>query len=220
MQNTFTEENYLKTLYILASGRGEVNVNELSKELGIKMPTVTSMMKKLAEKKFVLYESYKPLRLTEKGKKEAGLIIRKHRLTEMFLVEKMKFGWEEVHDIAEQIEHIRSPEFFEKMDELLGYPKMDPHGSPIPDRNGKMTWKTYDKLSDCKAGETVWLSAVINTSSEFLKFLNSRDMHLGLKMKIRSVEAFDSSMVLSYGKRNSEQISQQVSERLLVEKEH
>lgn len=220
MQNSFTEENYLKTLYILASGRGEVNVNELSKELGIKMPTVTSMMKKLAEKKFVLYESYKPLRLTEKGKKEAGLIIRKHRLTEMFLVEKMNFGWEEVHDIAEQIEHIRSPEFFEKMDELLGYPKMDPHGSPIPDRNGKMTWKTYDKLSDCKAGETVRLSAVINTSSEFLKFLNSRDMHLGLKMKIRSVEAFDKSMVLSYGKRNSEQVSQQVSERLLVEKEH
>lgn len=197
-----------------------MNVNELSKELGIKMPTVTSMMKKLAEKKFVLYESYKPLRLTEKGKKEAGLIIRKHRLTEMFLVEKMNFGWEEVHDIAEQIEHIRSPEFFEKMDELLGYPKMDPHGSPIPDRNGKMTWKTYDKLSDCKAGETVRLSAVINTSSEFLKFLNSRDMHLGLKMKIRSVEAFDKSMVLSYGKRNSEQVSQQVSERLLVEKEH
>jgi len=220
VQNSFTEENYLKTLYILASGRGEVNVNELSKELGIKMPTVTSMMKKLAEKKFVLYESYKPLRLTEKGKKEAGLIIRKHRLTEMFLVEKMNFGWEEVHDIAEQIEHIRSPEFFEKMDELLGYPKMDPHGSPIPDRNGKMTWKTYDKLSDCKAGETVRLSAVINTSSEFLKFLNSRDMHLGLKMKIRSVEAFDKSMVLSYGKRNSEQVSQQVSERLLVEKEH
>jgi len=220
VQNSFTEENYLKTLYILASGRGEVNVNELSKELGIKMPTVTSMMKKLAEKKFVLYESYKPLRLTEKGKKEAGLIIRKHRLTEMFLVEKMNFGWEEVHDIAEQIEHIRSPEFFEKMDELLGYPKMDPHGSPIPDRNGKMTWKTYDKLSDCKAGETVRLSAVINTSSEFLRFLNSRDMHLGLKMKIRSVEAFDKSMVLSYGKRNSEQVSQQVSERLLVEKEH
>ncbi len=219
MQNSFTEENYLKTLYILASGRGEVNVNELSKELGIKMPTVTSMMKKLAEKKFVHYESYKPLRLTEKGKKEAGLIIRKHRLTEMFLVEKMNFGWEQVHDIAEQIEHIQSPVFFEKMDELLGYPKMDPHGSPIPDRNGKMTWKAYDKLSDCKAGETVKLSAVINTSSEFLKFLNSREMQLGLKMKIKSIEPFDKSMVLSYGKRTNESVSHVVSERLLVERE-
>ncbi len=219
MQNSFTEENYLKTLYILASGRGEVNVNELSKELGIKMPTVTSMMKKLAEKKFVHYESYKPLRLTEKGKKEAGLIIRKHRLTEMFLVEMMNFGWEQVHDIAEQIEHIQSPVFFEKMDELLGYPKMDPHGSPIPDRNGKMTWKAYDKLSDCKAGETVKLSAVINTSSEFLKFLNSRELQLGLKMKIKSIEPFDKSMVLSYGKRSNESVSHVVSERLLVERE-
>lgn len=217
-QNSFTEENYLKTIYILASGKGEVSVNELSKELGLKMPTVTSMMKKLAEKKFVHYESYKPLRLTEKGKREAGLIIRKHRLTEMFLVEKMNFGWEQVHDIAEQIEHIQSPEFFEKMDELLGFPKMDPHGSPIPDRNGKMVWRAYDRLSDAKIGDTVILSAVINTSSEFLKFLNSRELHLGIKIKVKSIEPFDQSMVISYGKRNNEAISHVVSERLLVEK--
>ncbi len=130
----------------------------------------------------------------------------------------MKFGWEDVHDIAEQIEHIQSPVFFEKMDELLGYPKIDPHGSPIPDRNGKMIWKAYDKLSDCKAGDTVKLSAVINTSSEFLKFLNSREMQLGLKIKIKSIEAFDKSMVISYGKRLNEALSHVVCERLLVEK--
>ncbi len=218
IHNSFTEENYLKTLYILSAGHGEVNVNELSKELGIKMPTVTSMMKKLAEKKFVHYEPYKPLRLTEKGKKEAGLIIRKHRLTEMFLVEKMNFGWEQVHDIAEQIEHIQSAELFEKMDELLGFPKIDPHGSPIPDRNGKMAWRSYEKLSECKIGESVKLSAVINTSSEFLKFLNTRELLLGTKIKIKSIETFDRSMVISYGKRNSESISHVVSERLLVEK--
>src|ERR1035438_9045485 len=117
---SLTEENYLKSLFNLANNAGEVNVNELSKQLGIKMPTVTSMMKKLAEKKLVLYESYKPVKLTDKGKKEAGLIIRKHRLTEMFLVEKMGIGWEDVHEIAEQVEHIQSPEFFRKMDELLG----------------------------------------------------------------------------------------------------
>ncbi|MGL6267435.1 MAG: metal-dependent transcriptional regulator, partial [Chitinophagaceae bacterium] len=102
--NSYTEENYLKALFNLSSDKGEVSANELSRHLGIKMPTVSSMMKKLAEKKLVIYESYKPLRLTEKGKKEAGLIIRKHRLTEMFLVQKMGFGWEEVHEIAEQIE--------------------------------------------------------------------------------------------------------------------
>ncbi len=218
MGNSYIEENYIKALFNLAGETGEVNVNELSKSLGIKMPTVTSMMKKLAGKKLVHYESYKPLRLTEKGKKEAALIIRKHRLTEMFLVQKMNFGWEDVHDIAEQIEHIQSPVFFEKMDELLGYPKIDPHGSPIPDRNGKMVWKEYNKLSDCKAGEIVKLSAVINTSSEFLKFLNNREMQLGLKIKIKSIEAFDKSIVVSYGKRQSEALSHIVCERLLVEK--
>ncbi len=217
--NSLTEENYLKALFNLEEEHGEVNVNELSKRLALKMPTVTSMVKKLAEKKLVHYESYKPLRLTEKGKREAGLIIRKHRLTEMFLAVKMNFGWEEVHDIAEQIEHIQSPVFFNKMDELLGYPKIDPHGSPIPDRNGKIAWKEYKKLSDCKAGSTVKLAAVINTSSEFLIFLNSRELRLGLKIKIKSVEPFDQSMVVSYGKRAAETLSHTVCERLLVEKE-
>lgn len=217
--NSLTEENYLKALFNLANNSGEVNVNELSKSLAIKMPTVTSMMKKLAEKKLVHYESYKPLRLTEKGKKEAGLIIRKHRLTEMFLTDKMGFGWEEVHDIAEQVEHIQSPAFFEKMDELLGYPKVDPHGSTIPDKNGNLVWKEYNKLSDCKAGETIKVAAVINTSSDFLKYLNSREMRLGSKMKIKSVEQFDKSMVVSYGKHESETLSYMVCERLLVEKD-
>lgn len=202
----------------MADEKGEVSVNDLSKYLGIKMPTVNSMVKKLSEKKLVHYESYKPLRLTDKGRKEAGLIIRKHRLTEMFLVEKMKLGWEDVHDIAEQVEHIQSPLFFDKMDELLGYPKVDPHGSPIPDKNGKLVWIEYHKLSDCKAGETVKLAAVINTSSDFLKFLNARELRLGLKIKIKSIEQFDKSMVISYGKRQAEVLSNIVCERLLVEK--
>ena len=216
--NSLAEENYLKALLSLSNDKGEVNVNDLSKRLEIKMPTVTSMMKKLSAKKLVHYESYKPLRLTEKGKKEAALIIRKHRLTEMFLVEKMGFGWEQVHEIAEQIEHIQSPELFAKMDELLGFPKLDPHGSPIPDKNGKMVWKEYNKLSECKAGDTVKLSAVINTSAGFLKFLNSRELSLGLKVKIKTVEPFDNTMVVSYGKRLSETLSHTVCERLLVEK--
>lgn len=216
--NSLAEENYLKAMFSLSNDKGEVNVNDLSKRLEIKMPTVTSMMKKLSKKKLVNYESYKPLRLTEKGKKEAALVIRKHRLTEMFLVEKMGFGWEQVHEIAEQIEHIQSPELFAKMDELLGFPKLDPHGSPIPDKNGKMEWKEYNKLSECKEGDTVKMAAVINTSDEFLKFLNSREIHLGLKMKIKSIEPFDQSLVVSYGERLSETLSHVVCERLLVEK--
>jgi DtxR family Mn-dependent transcriptional regulator len=123
-----------------------------------------------------------------------------------------------VHDIAEQMEHVQSASFFEKMDELLGYPKVDPHGSPIPDKNGKIAWIEYNKLSDCKAGDTVKLAAVINTSNEFLKFLNSREMKLGIKLKIKSIEAFDLSMVVSYGSRSSQSLSHIVCERLMVEK--
>ena len=216
--HSLAEENYLKALFSLATEKGEVNVNDLSKRLDIKMPTVTSMMKKLAAKKLVHYESYKPLKLTEKGKKDAALIIRKHRLAEMYLVEKMGFGWEEVHAIAEQLEHIKSPELFAKMEMLLGYPKIDPHGSPIPDKNGKMVWKEYSKLCDCKPGEQVKITAVINTSDEFLKYLNSREIHLGLKIKIKSIEAFDNSMLVSYNKQTAAIISQAVAERLLVEK--
>ncbi|SFK31757.1 metal-dependent transcriptional regulator [Proteiniphilum acetatigenes] len=211
------EENYLKVLRLLSDVNGVASVNEIGKELNIKMPTVNSMMKKLSEKGLVFYESYKPIKLTPKGKKEAALIIRKHRLTEMYLVEKMGFGWEQVHSIAEQIEHIQSPEFFAKMDELLGYPKIDPHGSPIPDINGKMEWKEYKKLSECKEGETIKVAAVINSSDEFLRFLNGREIHLGLKIKIKSVEPFDKSMVVSYDKRSPETLSHTVCERLLVE---
>ena len=127
------EENYLKALYNLSDEEGEVSTLALSQSLEIKMPTVNSMMKKFYTKGLVYYQSYKPIRLTEKGKKEAALILRKHRLTEMYLVEKMGFSWEDVHEIAEQVEHIHSEKFFNKMDELLDYPKFDPHGSPIPD---------------------------------------------------------------------------------------
>jgi DtxR family Mn-dependent transcriptional regulator len=216
--NSQTEENYLKALFNLATEKGEATVNELSKHLEIKMPTVNSMMKKLSEKGLVHYESYKPVRLTRKGAKDAALIIRKHRLTEMYLVTKMGFGWEQVHVIAEQIEHIKSPELFAKMDELMGFPKVDPHGSPIPDVEGNVFWIDYDKLSDCKAGDVVSLGAVTQSSDEFLKFLNSRSLQLGMMLTIKSVEEFDGSMVVSYSQNEAETLSRMACERLLVKK--
>ena len=216
--HSLTEENYLKALFALSAPAGEVSVNDLSRHLEIKMPTVTSMMKKLAEKKLVHYESYKPIKLTDKGKREAGAIIRKHRLTEMFLVQVMGFGWEEVHEIAEQVEHIQAPELFEKMDEMLGFPKMDPHGSPIPDKTGKMEWQSFVKLSDCKPGETLRLKAVLDSSSSFLKYLNSRELKLGLKLQVKSIEPFDQTMIVSYGIRRTETLSSKVSEMLLGER--
>lgn len=214
--NSLNEENYLKALLNLANASGEVNVKDLSEHLGIKMPSVTSMMKKMSEKGWVNYASYKPLKLTQLGSKEAALILRKHRLTEMFLVDKMGFRWDEVHDIAEQIEHVKAPEFFAKMDELLGYPKFDPHGSPIPDKNGKMIWASWAKLIECGMGDLVKIVAVTKSSEEFLKFLNSREISLGLEMKIESTEFFDKSMVVSYGNRKNETLGQTVCERLLV----
>jgi DtxR family Mn-dependent transcriptional regulator len=212
-----TEENYLKSLFLLANSKGEINLTDLSKMLEISIPTANSMVNKLHEKGLLNYEKYKPLVLTAKGKKEAALIIRKHRLTEMYLVEIMGFGWEQVHEIAEQIEHINSNAFFDRMDELLSFPTIDPHGSPIPDKNGKISWKSYDKLSECKAGQTVKLAALTHSSSDFLKFLNSKGLSLGLKLKIHSIEAFDKSMIVSYHNHKQEQFSQMVSERLLVE---
>lgn len=213
-----TEENYLKVLYSLTNSKGEASVNEISKQLDIKMPTVNSMMKRLAEKEFVIYESYKPIKLTALGKKYAALIIRKHRLTEMYLVEKMGFGWENVHHIAEQIEHIQAPDFFEKMDELLGYPKVDPHGSPIPDVNGNITTDNYIKLNNCNNGDTVIFMAVQNSSEDLLKFLTSRELYLGLEIHIKQIEIFDGSMTVSYSNKEDEMLSSKVCEKLLVSK--
>lgn len=214
---SLTEENYLKALLALADKEEGVSVNGLSKHLGIKMPTVTSMMKKLAEKNLVHYESYKPLHLTEEGRKQAGLIVRKHRLTEMFLVQKMGFGWEEVHEIAEEVEHIKSPAFFEKMDQLLGFPRVDPHGSPIPDKDGMMQWHHYHPLSEQPVGATLLVRAVIDSSHDFLTFLNSRELSLGTQIQVLGVESFDGSMVLKYGNRPPETLSRKVCDRLLVE---
>ncbi len=215
--DSLTEENYLKALLTQTGDSGEVSVTALAKKLEIKMPTVTSMMKKLAKKKLVYYKAYKPLRLTEKGMRQALLIIRKHRLIEMFLVDKMNFRWDEVHDIAEQIEHLHSPHFFERMDNMLGFPKLDPHGEPIPDKDGKLESASYRKLSSCKEGDAVTLRAVADASTEFLKFLSSRGLRLGLKIIIRSVEPIDGSILISYRKKRHEMLSHTICDRLLVE---
>lgn len=211
-----TEENYLKALFIKADKNGEIAITDLSSSLQVSTPTANSMVKNLNEQGLVNYEKYKPLSLTTKGKKEAALIIRKHRLTEMYLVQKMGFGWEEVHEIAEQVEHIKSPRFFDRMDELLGYPTLDPHGSPIPDKNGKINWLSYHKLSECKAGDTVTLSALTHSSEDFLRYLNSKNLSLGMELKIVSIESFDGSMKVNYAKNVSEVLSATVCERLLV----
>lgn len=215
--NSLTEENYLKAIFHLLDTENQVTVNELSKFLQIKMPSVNSMMKKFADKNWVIYETYKPIRVTELGRKEAAIVVRKHRLTEMFLVEKMGFGWENVHEIAEQLEHVHSEDFFDKMDEILNFPKVDPHGEPIPDKDGIIITQNLKKLSECKINETVILTSVTISTDDFLNYLNQRNLALGAEILIKNIEKFDGSMQIDFSDR-TEVLSKMVCEKLLVKK--
>jgi DtxR family Mn-dependent transcriptional regulator len=215
--NSLTEENYLKAIFHLLDSENQVTVNELSKFLQIKMPSVNSMMKKFADKNWVIYETYKPIRVTELGRKEAAIVVRKHRLTEMFLVEKMGFGWENVHEIAEQLEHVHSEDFFDKMDEILNFPKVDPHGEPIPDKDGIIITQNLKKLSECKINETVILTSVTISTDDFLNYLNQRNLALGAEILIKNIEKFDGSMQIDFSDR-TEVLSKMVCEKLLVKK--
>ena len=215
--NSLTEENYLKAIFHLLDSENQVTVNELSKFLQIKMPSVNSMMKKFADKNWVIYETYKPIKVTELGRKEAAIVVRKHRLTEMFLVEKMGFGWENVHEIAEQLEHVHSEDFFDKMDEILNFPKIDPHGEPIPDKDGIIITQNLKKLSECKVNETVILTSVTISTDDFLNYLNQRNLALGEEILIKNIEKFDGSMQIDFSDR-TEVLSKMVCEKLLVKK--
>ena len=215
--NSLTEENYLKAIFHLIDDEQNVTINELSKFLGIKMPSVNSMIKKFSQKNWVIYESYKPIKITDKGRIEAARVVRKHRLTEMFLVDKMGFGWENVHEIAEQLEHIQSEIFFDKMDEILNYPKIDPHGEPIPDKDGNIINQDFSKLSECMIGDNVTLRSVTISTDDFLNYLNQRELSLGIEIEILSIEKFDSSFTILFNNKK-ESLSKMVCEKLLVKK--
>ncbi|THH41744.1 metal-dependent transcriptional regulator [Neolewinella litorea] len=210
-----TVENYLKALLSLSRERDTVTISDLSAELGVSKPSANSMIKRLHERGLLEYERYRPLRLTPAGKKQAALIVRKHRLTEMFLVQKMGFGWEEVHPIAEQIEHIDSPALFERMDQLLGSPDFDPHGSPIPDRNGNMSAKVGMRLSGCRAGDVVILMGLENSSPEFLNYLNEKGLRLDAVIKVEGREEYDGSLHVAYRGRELT-LPRSTAEQLLV----
>lgn len=211
-----TEENYLKTIVTLEGEREKVKITDLSKRLHITLPTANSMIRNLKKKGLVNYKKYRPVTLTKKGRKAAALVLRRHRLTEMFLVTKMGFGWEEVHVIAEQIEHIDSPVFFNRMDELLGFPETDPHGSPIPDKSGNILPSDMIALYDCKAGDSVVIGAILNDSNTFLNLLNDKQLKLGTRLTITNIEAYDQTMTISYDGHKNVAISDKVSSQILV----
>jgi DtxR family transcriptional regulator, Mn-dependent transcriptional regulator len=214
---SLTEENYIKTIYALSQATGEVYVSDLARKLEVKQPTINSMVKKLAAKKLLSYAPYKGIRMTEKGKKEALSIIRKHRLAELFLVNVMGLGWEEVHVIAEELEHVNSQRLFQRMDEMLNYPRVDPHGEPIPDEQGKILTKKNITLNDVAEGSKAVIVAVADDAQSFLDHLNKKGLQIGDSFTLKKRETFDGSVVL-VGKQKTEiTLSHPVAERILVE---
>ena len=192
---TFSEENYLKTIYHLTTSLPtEISTNAIAEMMETKASSVTDMLKKLAEKDLVHYKKYQGVFLTPKGKLAAKMIVRKHRLWEVFLVEKLAFSWDEVHDIAEQLEHIKSEQLINRLDDFLGNPTEDPHGDPIPDRNGQIIKVEKILLSDLKENQSVICVGVKDTSSEFLKYLDRQEIALGSKINVLSKEVFDLSV--------------------------
>ena len=213
---SLTEENYLKAIFHLRNTDNTVTINELSKFLHVKMPSVNNMMKKFAQKNWVIYETYKPLKITAEGNKEAALIVRKHRLTEMFLVEKMNFGWENVHEIAEQLEHLHSDLFFDKIDEILNYPKFDPHGEPIPDKEGNIIALDLKKLSECSKDDEVVFTSVTQSDDDFLSYLTTKNLELGSTFKISDIEKYDQSVTVLKTDGSKTILSKVVCDKILV----
>ena len=191
---TFSEENYLKAIYHLTSvSDAEINTNSIAEMMDTKASSVTDMLKKLAEKDLVNYIKYQGVSLTENGKLTAKMIVRKHRLWEVFLVEKLNFSWDEVHDIAEQLEHIKSEQLINKLDDFLGNPTEDPHGDPIPNAKGQFISIEKQLLSELSENQIGICVGVKDSSSEFLKYLDKQEISLGSKIEIISKESFDLS---------------------------
>ncbi|MCI4442560.1 MAG: metal-dependent transcriptional regulator [Lentimicrobium sp.] len=192
---TFSEENYLKTIYHLTNlSDSDVSTNAIAEMMETKASSVTDMLRKLSEKDLVNYKKYQGVSLTEKGNLIAKMIVRKHRLWEVFLVEKLDFSWDEVHDIAEQLEHIKSEQLINKLDDFLGNPTEDPHGDPIPDAQGRMAKTDKQLLSDLAINQTGICVGVKDSSADFLKYLDKQEIALGSKIEIISKETFDLSI--------------------------
>lgn len=212
----YSEENYLKTLYKLENGQvKKVNNVALSKALELNPATVLEMVRKMSGRKLVELLPDKSIQLTDKGKKRALQIIRKHRLWEVFLVDKLGYKWNEVHDLAEQLEHIESDDLIKRLEAFLGYPSVDPHGDPIPDEQGKMEKIKTQTLSTAPLKKKVRVISLANSSDDFLKYLDKVGISIGDTLEIQEVEAFDGSMTV-LNKKASFMISQEAAGNILV----
>ena len=218
MLTTFTEENYIKAIFKLEelNGKDAISTNDIAISLSMKPASVTDMIKRLSDKKIIIYKKYYGVLLTKKGKEIALDIVRKHRLWEVFLVKKLNFKWDEVHDIAEQLEHINSKELVNKLDDFLGNPKFDPHGDAIPDKDGKMRQLQSFPLITVTNKQKLVFCGVLNHEPKFLQYLTTLDIKLGSVIDIESVNEYDHSYKVKIDKKNQEFISEQVASNILV----
>lgn len=214
---SYTEENYLKAIYRLSEGGGRsVLTNEIAEVMNTKAASVTDMVKKLSTKELISYEPYYGVKITKQGKLGALMVIRKHRLWETFLVEKLQFNWDEVHEIAEQLEHIQSTLLIEKLDEFLGYPTADPHGHPIPDKNGKMQSVRQIPLSDAVVSKKSTVRSVTDGSPSFLQYLSKIGVYIGATISILEKIDFDGSLEILIDNKRKVFISRDAAKNLLV----
>ena len=214
-----TEENYLKAIFKLAEAEPDttgVSTNRIAAALATRAASVTDMLRRLAEKGLLNYEKYRGVQLTAEGQRLALLTIRKHRLWEVFLVQQLGFNWDEVHEVAEELEHVQSPLLMRRLDAFLGHPALDPHGDPIPAEDGAMRRPAHRLLADLNTGEHGTLAAVKNTSAPFLQYLDKVGLQLGALVEVLDKVSFDNSFELRINRERMALISAEVSRNLFV----
>lgn len=213
------EENYIKNIFSLSHNREEnINPSELAKRLNVKSASITNMLKKLQKTGLIEYEPYQGVRLKKRGRNLALLLLRRHRLWESFLYDKLKFDWKQVHEIAEQLEHIRSPLLINRLEEFLGNPKFDPHGDPIPDRNGKIDFdRDLVNLNEViEIGKKVQIVQVLEESHSLYKYLEQANLAIGTVITIKKVNTFDNSLVANDEDGQDIFLSEKITKLLLV----
>jgi len=214
---SFAEENYLKSIYHLSeAGKLGVSTNTIASNMHTRPASVSDMIRKLDKKGVISYVKYQGVKITGQGKKEALRVIRKHRLWEVFLVKHLRFNWDQVHEVAEQLEHIKSPLLIKRLDKFLGYPKFDPHGDPIPDENGIMNDKPRVPLAKVKVGKEGIVVAVKDSEAAFLRYLDKIGAKLGTNIKVLDRIAYDGSVEIQLGGNKTLYISEQASQNILI----
>lgn len=220
MDISHTEENYLKAIFKISERNGKpASTNAISNEMNTTAASVTDMVKRLSDKTLIHYERYRGVTLTGQGEQIATHLIRKHRLWEVFLVDKLHFSWDEVHEIAEQLEHIKSKRLVERLDEYLGFPKFDPHGDPIPDADGNFTIRKQALLSELKTGEQGPVVGVHDHTTAFLQYLDRMELVLGTSVKVLEYFEYDESMRVLINNEREQLLSKKVCQNLFVQKQ-